>query len=136
MIVLPEAVRESMVTHAESGAPREVCGVLGGEDKGERSVVKTVHRAENVADDPRTTYAIGPEEQLEIMTAVEDAGHEVVGFYHSHPAGPSGPSETDAARATWAGYCYVIVDLGGASPSVGAWRWTGDRFEEQQVRLD
>jgi len=77
---------------------------------------------------------IAPAEAIELIEGVEAEG-DLVGFYHSHPAGPPEPSETDAARAAWPGASYVIVALGG-EPCVGAWRWTdGDGFEAETVGM-
>ncbi|MEA5406272.1 M67 family metallopeptidase [Haloarculaceae archaeon H-GB2-1] len=85
--------------------------------------------------DPRTRYALDAAEQLQAIEAIEAEGLETVGFYHSHPAGPPGPSETDAANATWPGVSYVIVVLDGAHPYVGSWRWTGEAFRQETVAL-
>ena len=140
-LVLSGDAYERLLDHARAGAPEEVCGVLGGttggedrsSDTGERRV-ETALPVENVADRPRTRYELDPAEQLERIEAIEDEGREVVGFYHSHPTGPSGPSATDRAQATWPGASYVIVDL--RDERVGAWRWTGDAFEAETVRVD
>jgi proteasome lid subunit RPN8/RPN11 len=69
---------------------------------------------------------------------------EVVGFYHSHPEGPDGPSATDRAQARWPDHVYVIVSLGAggsgasdatpADAAVGAWLWTGETFARLTVR--
>lgn len=136
MIELPRAVYDGLVDHAVEGAPEEVCGVLGGAFDDDTSVVQSYRRAENAADTPRTEYAIDPTEQLELIEAIEADGQAVAGFYHSHPAGPPHPSETDAARATWPGLSYVIVALDGQHPYVGSWRWDGEaeRFEPEVVR--
>lgn len=137
MIVFPRSVYDELIEHAESGTPNEVCGVLGGEYSDDVSRIKVLERADNAADAPEYEYLIDPEEQYELMVRLEDAGHEPAGFYHSHPAGPPSPSETDAARATWPGLSYVIVVLGGEYPFVGSWRWNDDaaRFEQEVVHL-
>jgi proteasome lid subunit RPN8/RPN11 len=151
-IVIPESVREEMITHAREGAPEEVCGILAGvrgkseEDESEEdeSRVEECHPAENVAENPRVRYEIDPREQLELMEAIEESGREVVGFYHSHPRGPAGPSATDAVQATWPDRSYVIVSLEGSEEdvsdegdvSVGSWRWTGEEFVEESVRVE
>lgn len=135
-LVVPGTERESMLAHAREVVPEEGCGLLGGTRGDEHSAVAGVHPAANVAPAPETTYAIDPEEQLAAMEAVEEAGRDVVGFYHSHPRGPDEPSPTDRARASWPGYSYVIVSLAGETPSVGSWRWTGERFEREQVRSE
>ncbi|ADJ16347.1 desampylase [Halalkalicoccus jeotgali] len=125
---------DAIVEHAREGAPEEVCGVLGGVAGETCSRVRTVRRAENAAERPKTRYAIAPAEAIELIEGVEAEG-DLVGFYHSHPAGPPEPSETDAARAAWPGASYVIVALGG-EPCVGAWRWTdGDGFEAETVGM-
>ena len=136
MIEFDRASYDAIVEHAREGTPEEVCGVLGGEHGEERSHVETVHCARNVAETPETRYHIDPEQQLELIDGIEEAGRDVVGFYHSHPAGPTEPSETDANRATWPGRSYVIVALDG-EPFVGAWRWSGEneRFEVEIVRV-
>jgi proteasome lid subunit RPN8/RPN11 len=144
-IVIPEAVRDGILTHAREGAPEEVCGVLSGTENADDHHDEADHRvevhhpAENVAERPRTRYEIDPREQLELMETIEDAGREVVGFYHSHPEGPAGPSATDSAQATWPGRSYVIVSLGGengdSEASLGSWRWTGEEFVKETVRV-
>ena len=136
MIAFPVAAYDDLVDHAIDRAPEECCGILTGSRDGSQAHVEAVHRTENVADEPRTTYEVDPVEQLEIMTACEDRGRDVVGFYHSHPAGPGGPSPTDRARATWVDHTHVIVSLDGVHPFVGAWFLTDEGFEPEVVAID
>jgi proteasome lid subunit RPN8/RPN11 len=135
MISLSREVYDTLVSHARRGRPEEVCGILVGESGDPAFVTDTV-LTENVAAESRTRYAIDPEEQLAVMEQIEAEGADVAGFYHSHPAGPDSPSETDAAEATWDGYPYVVVSLHGSYPYVGSWRWTGERFDPEAVILD
>jgi len=135
MLVLSRSQYDALVDHAREGAPEEVCGMLSGSRSDDVATVERVDRVANVADASRVTYTLDPEEQLSVMDDVEAAGDEVVGFYHSHPAGPPRPSETDAAQAAWPGYTYVIVSLDGAEPFVGAWRWDGTEFQREDVRV-
>ncbi len=135
-LCIPEEVRDELVSHAREGAPEEVCGLLGGARDGDDHRVETRHPAENVAETPETRYEIDPREQLDLLERVEDAGREVVGFYHSHPQGPADPSATDAELATWPGRSYVIVSLGDTdAPEVTSWRWTGEEFVAEDVRV-
>ncbi|RBI63685.1 hypothetical protein DMJ13_03910 [halophilic archaeon] len=135
MITLSREVYDTLVSHARRGRPEEVCGILAGDRDGDDgdAYVGDTFLTENVADDPRTRYAIDPEEQLAVMETIESQGTEVVGFYHSHPSGPDSPSDADRSSATWPGYSYVIVSLNGSNPYVGSWRWTGDRFDPEAV---
>jgi len=136
MITFERAAYDAIIRHAEGGVPEEVCGVLAGSFDADRSTVETAHPTANVADDPRTRYAIDPAELLTTVERVEAGGLSVIGFYHSHPTGGPNPSETDVARATWGGYSYVICALDGA-PFVGSWRWNAAEacFEREAVAL-
>lgn len=134
MLILAESVYEAMLEHARETTPEEACGLLAGE-KADPTVAETSVRTANAAKNPEVTYAIDPEEQFQAMEQIEAAGRELVGFYHSHPRGPEGPSSTDHARATWPGYHYLIVSLGGEPPMVDAWVWTGETFARDSVVL-
>ena len=138
MIALSREAYDDVVRHAYEGGEAEVCGVLAGSrgEAGEPAVVSDARRAENVADRPQIRYRIDPEEQLELIEAIEGDGLDVVGFYHSHPTGPTHPSETDAARATWPDRSYVICALDGY-PFVGSWRWRdeAEAFEQETVSV-
>ncbi|WP_142987261.1 desampylase [Halorubrum cibi] len=164
MIEFTRAAYDAVVNHAVRGDPDEVCGVLAGTradredresdaDSGRnvdresgaesgsdtnrgRSRVTEVRPAENVAETPETRYRIDPEEAVAVVESIENDGLDVVGFYHSHPAGPARPSGTDVARATWVGYSYAICALDG-HPFVGSWRWRGEDggFDREAVGI-
>ena len=132
MIEFPRDRYDEIVRQAYRGDETEICGILSGSHGADRSVVESVHETTNVADVPEVRYYIDPEEQLAVTETVEDAGESVVGFYHSHPAGPAEPSETDVDRATWPDHSYVIVALDGY-PYVGSWRWREEGEFEQEL---
>lgn len=137
MLRLDRSAYEAVVDAARDGAPAEVCGVLAGEHGDEESRAVEAHPTTNVADEPRTRYELDPEEQLQVIEAVEDRDLDVVGFYHSHPAGPPRPSGTDVAQATWSGYSYVVCSLAG-DVRVGSWRWDREAgsFEREAVVVE
>lgn len=134
MIRFTQASYDSIIDYAKAGVPNEVCGILEGTRMDANAQVTAVHPVPNVAQSPQTRYTLDPEEQLAVMEAIETRGTNVVGFYHSHPAGPTNPSATDEAQATWKGYSYVIVALTG-HPFVGSWTWTGEQFEQEIVSV-
>jgi proteasome lid subunit RPN8/RPN11 len=133
-LTLARDAYDDIVGHGHEGDDEEVCGVLAGEYGETESRVHEMRRVENVAERPQVRYRMDPEELFAVIEDLEDAGREVVGFYHSHPAGGTVPSETDADRATWPGYSYAICAFGGA-PYLGSWRWTGERFERETVAV-
>jgi len=144
MLTFTRRAADAVADHAREGAPAEVCGVLAGsrgrssaaDGDTQRDRVTDVYRTENAAESPRTRYRIDPERQLAVLERIDAEGLDVVGFYHSHPAGPAEPSETDAAQATWRGYAYVIWTPV-ADSVLGAWRWRGSAvgFEQEPVRV-
>ncbi len=136
MIELRRSAYDELVYLAYQGDDREVCGILGGEYGDDHTIVHEVHSAENVAETPQIRYAIDPAEQLEITESIEGNDLDVAGFFHSHPTGPTEPSDTDEARATWPDLSYLIVALDGY-PYVGSWRWRAERdtFELERVRV-
>lgn len=139
MIIFSREPYESILTHATDGVPYEICGVLAGTyGDQDPSRVTRAFPAENVAETPKTEYLIDPEEQFALMEQIEAAGDAVVGYYHSHPAGPPYPSPTDEQRATWPGLSYCIISLHTKYPFIGSWRWndTDNTFEQEIVRLD
>lgn len=111
--------------------------MLVGRRDGQDVVVERVLATANAHPVPRTEYLVPPEELLRIALAAEDEwGLEVVGFYHSHPAGPPHLSRTDHARASWPGAAYLLV-WGAPQEGVGCWTWDADaaRFEPRAIVL-
>jgi proteasome lid subunit RPN8/RPN11 len=133
MLALPADVRAEILAHAREGAPEEVVGLLAGRLDSDRSVVERIYKATNAAETPETRYEIAPAEELELLERVDEEGFEVVGFYHSHPRGPAGPSETDARLAAWSGRSYLIVSLADGTAELGSWRWSGETFEAERI---
>jgi proteasome lid subunit RPN8/RPN11 len=120
-LTVERSAHEALLDHARDAVPAEACGVLGGRE----GRVTRVEPVRNVAAAPETRYELDPAGTVAAVEAVEaDADH--LGFYHSHPRGPPGPSATDEAAAAWPGFVYCIVSL--PEPTVGAWRWTGEEF--------
>lgn len=132
---IPRALLDAVHAHAREGTPLEVCGLLAGRRDGDDHVVERVYRIPNVHPRPVGEYQLDPKEQLRVTLEVEDdLGLEVVGFYHSHPAGPARFSATDAARASWPGQSYLLVHLKPQEGSLSArWRADRNRFEPEDI---
>lgn len=93
--------------HAADGYPYEICGMLiatPGSD-----LVTDARRVRNtVVERARDRYEMDPRDQIRIQRECDDAGLEILGYYHSHPDHPAQASITDARRS-WAGPVYLIV---------------------------
>ena len=85
-----------MRRHVAAQAPLEACGLLAG--TGER--VEAVLRVRNAAQSA-VRFRMDPQEQLQAFEWIEEHGLELVGIFHSHPAGPETASVTDIAEAAY-----------------------------------
>jgi proteasome lid subunit RPN8/RPN11 len=101
------AALDAIRAHGSEGYPDEICGVMIG-PPGDRTVTE-VKRARNIiVERARDRYEIDPRDHIRIQREADDAGLDIVGYYHSHPDHPAQASRFDTERA-WAGYVYLIV---------------------------
>jgi proteasome lid subunit RPN8/RPN11 len=116
---------DRIVKHALEEKPNECCGLL----IGTVDVVHDVVRARNARKSP-TKFQVAPADHFAAIRKARATGFEVVGAYHSHPNGPSGPSETDRVRLNDPSLVHVIVSLAHGTRTVRAFRFNGDTFSQ------
>jgi proteasome lid subunit RPN8/RPN11 len=130
---LPEALRDAIRAHGASAYPFECCGALIG--SGEHGVEDVVP-LENVApSDQDRRFLLSAADYRRAESLAEEAGRELLGFYHSHPDHPAEPSAFDLAHA-WPNLSYVIVSVQDGLPGdLRSWRLEADRsrFEEETL---
>ncbi len=90
---------EEVVQHE----PEEACGLLAGQDQRVLQVIPVT----NVLHSPQQ-YRLDPLEQLQAFNLIDSRGWELLGIYHSHPTGPSYPSQTDIDQAYYPESIYLI----------------------------
>ncbi len=126
-ILIHAPVFADMIAHAREEAPRECCGLLIGTPD---SVVRSF-RAKNLAPGA-TRYFIDPHDHFRALRLARAEGRQVIGAYHSHPAGDPVPSATDIAEAnSGSEFVYVIVSL--VKEDVRAYRIDGGTYESLPV---
>jgi proteasome lid subunit RPN8/RPN11 len=105
-LTIARAVKRALIAHADREHPRECCGFLLG--RGRR--VSYAVAATNVAQG-NTRYRVDDREHLQLRKLLRSfvPAIEIVGVYHSHPAGSATASETDVAEAMYPDWVYVIV---------------------------
>ncbi len=87
---------QEMLDHVSEHAPLEACGLLAGKhDK-----VKKVLLVRNQAQSP-VRFVMDPYEQLQAFNWIESNGLDLLGIFHSHPAGSDAVSATDIAEAAY-----------------------------------
>lgn len=113
-----EHVRE-IEAHLSTHAPLEACGLLAG--KNDR--VEKVLFVRNQTQSP-VRFVMDPYEQLHAFEWIESNGLDLLGIFHSHPAGPETASPTDIAEAA-----YEVVHVI-CSRTRGPWKLRGFWIEE------
>jgi proteasome lid subunit RPN8/RPN11 len=116
-VKIRKSVLERIVAHAVDDLPNECCGLLIGTP----DVVEDASRARNMKRS-RTRFQVEPADHFAAIRRARAAGLEIVGAYHSHPSGPSGPSDTDRARLTDPAMFHVIISLAHGTRTVRAFR--------------
>ena len=90
-----------MLDHVDKHAPLEACGLLAGRyDR-----VEKVIAVRNQAQSP-VRFVMEPYEQLQAFDQIDSSGLDLLGIFHSHPAGPETVSANDIAEAA-----YEVVHL-------------------------
>ncbi|HET7736999.1 MAG TPA: M67 family metallopeptidase [Tepidiformaceae bacterium] len=112
VIRLRQAHLDDMIAHALEDAPIECCGLLANRD----GALATVYRARNKEASPYR-FSIEGLDQVRIERAMDDAGEELSGFYHSHTGSEARPSPTDIrSMGPLFGPPYVHFVIGVADP--------------------
>ena len=127
-VVLPPALAEVMLAHADSRPDEEVCGLLGADAQGLRSI----YPVPNAAARPSHAYLVGPEAQFRVFRTLRESGQRLGGVYHSHPFGPAVPSTTDFAEAGYPAAAWFIVSRSDR-PRLRAWLLGRPGFTELRI---
>jgi len=125
---IPRDIVDELIAHAREDEPNECCGILGGAD----GAATSLHRVPSASPSP-LRFEKDPMAQYKATSAVEEAGEELVGIYHSHTKTKAYPSQTDVNFARlWPDQLWVIVSLADAEdPGVrGYWIRDGEITEE------
>ncbi|MFI5179383.1 MAG: pyridoxal-phosphate dependent enzyme [Vicinamibacterales bacterium] len=132
-LALPPAAVSAIDAHASASYPEECCGALIGPRRGE--VAQVVALGNATTGERRRRFLVGPSDYRRAERLAADAGHELVGFYHSHPDHPAVPSAFDLEHAL-PNLSYLIVSVQrGRAEDVRSWRLRADRsqFDEEPV---
>ncbi|PYR93523.1 MAG: hypothetical protein DMF84_08960 [Acidobacteria bacterium] len=112
-----------VIAHAKREIPNECCGLL----LGFSDDIDEAYPARNVSASA-TRFLIDPADHFDAIRHARASGRSVRGAYHSHPRGPSAPSETDAAAMTDPTLLHLIVSLQDAEPRISLFEWARGNF--------
>ncbi len=115
-----------MRSHVDAARPEEACGLLAGNGELVHEVLQVPNQLRS-----RTRFRMDPVEQLRAFNWIEAHGLDLIGIYHSHPAGPESgspgnpaPSPTDILEAA-----YPVVQIIWSRPD-GTWHARGFLIED------
>ena len=127
VVELTSGVTATLLEEAARAQPRECCGLL----LGQGARVAAAVPARNVHASPCDHFEIDPAALIAAHRAARDGGLQVLGYYHSHPNGRTGPSPTDRAAASGDCRIWAIVAAG----AVSWWRDQPGGFEVLPSRV-
>jgi len=122
-LIITEEQWNSMLTDVHERAPEEACGLLAGKGR----VVHNVTSVTNILHSP-IRYRMAPEEQMVVFNNIDEQNLELIAIYHSHPNGPSEPSETDLKEAYYPDAMQLIWYRQGTD-----WRCRGYIIVDDQI---
>jgi len=123
---------DTLVEHARSDAPYEVCGLLAG--KGGRVLA---HYPIPNAERSMTYYTMESRALLAATRDYEDRDWELLAIYHSHTHTEAFPSPTDVELAPYPEAVYLIVSLQEpGQPVVRGFDIVDGRITERRLLVD
>lgn len=124
------AFYQAMLVDVARRAPEEACGLVVGQS----GVVTQVYQVTNALRS-RSRYRMDSQEQVDAFLAMEKNNQELLAIYHSHPAGPHAPSQTDLAEHAYPGVITLIWFPVGASWACRAYKIDEGRADEISLDL-
>jgi proteasome lid subunit RPN8/RPN11 len=110
-----------MFAYVESQTPLEACGLLAGKSERVEKVILVRNQAQSAV-----RFVMDAYEQLRAFEWIDSHGLDLLGIFHSHPAGPETVSATDITEAA-----YEVVHVICSKPD-GKWAARGFWIENRQ----
>ncbi len=135
---IPAQLYQIIRAHGERTYPHECCGVLLGRATAEVNSVEAAVEAGNTrTDSSHNRYNIAPQELIRIQRQGREQGHDIIGFYHSHPDHPAQWSMTDFEEAHWIGCSYVITSVAqGRAEITNSFRLAGTVEDDKRFEVE
>ena len=89
---------------AISAFPKEICGILIGSE----NHITNIIQISNISTD-ESSFIFDPDEHIKVLYDIHQNGSKQNGIFHSHPFGPSHPSETDIKKNLSEDQIYLII---------------------------
>ena len=123
-LILKKEHFDEMIRQVSAQAPLEACGLLVGRAGRVESVLPVTNAEQSPA-----RFRMDPIEQLRAFEWIESHGLDLVGIFHSHPAGPETVSPTDIAEAAYAVVHIILSQSDEEWQARGFWIEAGQAVE-------
>jgi [CysO sulfur-carrier protein]-S-L-cysteine hydrolase len=124
-LLLTQDQCDKMLQHVTAHVPLEACGLLAGKNGRVKNVLPIRNQAQSAV-----RFMMDPYEQLQAFEWIDSHGLELMGIFHSHPAGPETVSATDIKEAA-----YEVVHLiWSRAKGDGNWKMRGFWIEAGQAQ--
>lgn len=121
---------DAMRQHVRQKFPEEGCGLLGGLNGQVQLVIPITNRLHSP-----TRYMMEPQQQYYAFQLIEKLEMELIGIYHSHPAGPAVPSPTDIGEFYYPGTISLIWSLIEQNWQARGFWIEGQRIKEVSLKI-
>ena len=118
-----------MIGHVQNHAPLEACGLLAGRHASVEKIFLVQNQARSAV-----RYVMNPLEQLNAFAWIESHQMELLGIFHSHPAGPETVSPTDIAESAYAVVQIILSPMHNSWQTRGFWIEDND-YSEVELRI-
>ena len=107
-MILPRALRQRLMKHAREAHPRECCGLLVGHGRDVNYAVAMPNLDRHPA-----RFRVSDAAHIDLRRVLRSflPPLQIVGVYHSHPAGPARLSETDLREAHYPAWIHLVIGL-------------------------
>ena len=121
---LSQALLDEMIAYVDQHAPLEACGLLAGKAAQAEKMIGVLNQAQSPV-----RFEMDPYAQLHALDWIDSNGFDLVGIFHSHPAGPETASPTDILEAAYAVVHIIISRTGVQWQARGFWIENGAASE-------
>ena len=113
---LRQSLIDEMIAYVDQRAPLEACGLLAGKAARAEKMIGVLNQAQSPV-----RFVMDPYEQLQAFDWIDSNGLDLVGIFHSHPAGPETASATDILEAAYAVVHVILSRVGTQWKARGFW---------------
>jgi len=121
---LSASLLQELIAYVDQRAPLEACGLLAGKADRAEKMIGVLNQVQSPV-----RFVMDPYEQLHAFDWIDSNGFDLVGIFHSHPAGPETVSPTDIAEAAYAVVHVILSRTGAQWQARGFWIENGQASE-------